>query len=181
VMIRFSYRAAGVTGSLIMLLGTAMLLTLDPERGPAWAAAGAAVLGLGMGFCNTTFIVSVQTSVGWSGRGAATAANLFMRTIGQALGAALFGAVLSLIVAARAPDAGDAINRLLQPGARASLGAATAERLSNAIAVGMSISYVIVGLLTIVVLVFALRIPAHMSPTRPARHQPGLAPSAADD
>jgi EmrB/QacA subfamily drug resistance transporter len=182
VMVRSSYRSAGLVGSFILLAATAVLLGLEPERGPLWAAAGAASLGLGLGFCNTTFIVSVQTAVVWGERGAATASNLFMRTIGQALGAAVFGAVLTTGIAHRVPEAGDAVNRLMQPGARASLGAAMTARLIDAFAAAMHDAYFLVGALALIVLVFTWRIPARLSPTRPAAApESRLAPSAADD
>jgi MFS family permease len=182
VMIRTSYRVAGLIGGTILLVGTAVSLALEPERGPLWAMFGAAMLGLGMGFSNVTYVVSVQTAVGWGERGAATAANMFMRTVGQALGAALFGAVITQGIAYRAPGAGDAINRLLQPSLRASLGPETVTRLVTAFAAAMHDAYYLVGLFALVVLFFAWRLPAHLSPTRPARSPKSrLAPGAADD
>jgi hypothetical protein len=43
-------------------------------------------------------------------------------------------------------------------------------------------AYYLVGLFALVVLFFAWRLPAHLSPTRPARSaQARLAPGAADD
>ena len=57
-----------------------------------------------MGFCNTTFLVSVQASVTWQERGVATSASMFMRMVGQALGVALFGAVFNTGCSARAPN-----------------------------------------------------------------------------
>jgi hypothetical protein len=51
------------------------------------------LIGVGMGFCNTTFMISVQTSVAWRQRGAATSSTMFLRFLGQSLGAAMFGAV----------------------------------------------------------------------------------------
>jgi EmrB/QacA subfamily drug resistance transporter len=179
LMIRASYRAAGVAGSLVMLLGTAVSLALWPESGAAFAAFAVATLSLGMGICNTTFIVSVQTAVGWGDRGATTGANLFMRTIGQSLGAALFGAVLSAGVSYDVPEAGDTINQLLQPGMRGTIPAELVARLSAALGSAMHSAYLIVGCLGLVILVLAARIPAGLSPTRPA----GAAtlPAAADD
>jgi EmrB/QacA subfamily drug resistance transporter len=181
IMIRTSYRSAGVIGSVILLVGTALSLMLVPERGPAWAALSAATLGLGMGFCNTTFIVSVQTAAEWSERGAATAGNLFMRTIGQALGAALFGFVLSAAIARQVPDAGDAINELLEPAARNALAPEFAARLSDAFGGAMHQAYYVVGLLGLIVLAFAVSIPARLSPTRPALPRARAQASAADD
>jgi EmrB/QacA subfamily drug resistance transporter len=175
LMIRSSYRTAGITGGLILLIGTAAMLTLEPSRGPVWAGFGAATLGLGMGFCNTTFIVAVQTAVGWGERGAVTAANLFMRTIGQSLGAALFGFLLSAGISRRVPNAGDAINQLLQPGARDRLAPDFVARLSDAFAGAMHDNFLVLGLFALVVLGFAFGIPARLSPTR------HLAPAPADD
>ncbi len=182
LMIRSSYRTAGLVGGAILIIGTALLLSLEPASGPLWATLGAATLGLGMGFCNTTFIVSVQTAVGWGERGAATAGNLFMRTIGQALGAALFGAVLTQGIAHRVPDAGDAVDRLLQPSLRASLGAETVARLTAAFAAAMHDAYLIIGVFAMAIVFITWRMPAYLSPTRPAGvPQPRLVPGAADD
>jgi EmrB/QacA subfamily drug resistance transporter len=175
LMARTSYRVAGVTGSIIILAGTLVSLMLEPWRGAIWAAFSASVLGLGMGFCNTTFIVAVQTAVQWGERGATTAANLFMRTIGQTLGAALFGFVLSLGIVHRVPEAADAVNTLLQPGMRASLAPALEARLSGAFASAMHEAYWVMGVFAVAVLIFTICIPARLSPTR------ALAPAAADD
>jgi EmrB/QacA subfamily drug resistance transporter len=175
LMIRTSYRTAGIAGGLIFLGGVGLMLLLDPTRGPIWAGAGAATLGLGMGFCNTTFIVAVQTAVGWGERGAVTAANLFMRTIGQSLGAALFGFLLSAGISRRVPNAGEAINQLLEPGERSRLAPAFAARLSDAFAAAMHDNFLVLGIFAVVILGFAYGIPARLSPTR----QP--AAGAADD
>ena len=48
-----------------------------------------------MGLTSTAFIISIQNAVEWHERGAATAANMFMRNIGNAIGAALLGGVLN--------------------------------------------------------------------------------------
>jgi EmrB/QacA subfamily drug resistance transporter len=175
LMVRTSYRTACLVGAVMQLAATVFLLFLEPARGPIFAAVGASALGLGMGYCNTTFIVSVQTAVGWGERGAVTAANLFMRTIGQALGAALFGLVLAAGIARRVPDAGDAVNQLLQPGLRASLAPGIASRLTDAFGAAMHEAYYLVIVLGLVILGLAVAIPARLSPTRlPAQ-------AAADD
>jgi len=182
IMGRSSYRASGIAGALITLGGTGLLLTLTPSSGWAWAALGASTFGLGMGASNTTFIVAVQTAVGWGERGAITAANLFMRTMGQALGAALFGFVLTRGIARQVPDAGDAINRLLQHG---ELPSALATRLAAAFGAAMHGAYYIVGLFALITLAFSFGIPARLSPTRlPAANatpQTRLARGTADD
>ncbi len=177
LMIGRSYRAAALIGGLIMIIGIAGLLQLDATLGPFWAGAAAAVLGLGMGFSNTTFIIAVQTSVGWGQRGAATSANMFLRTIGQSVGTALFGAVFNLGMGSIA-GADDEINRLLQPATRAGLGAAEVARLSDAIAASMHNVYLIAGLLTVILLVLAFFMPAGLSPIRQPTAEPRGGPAA---
>src|SRR6185437_14250047 len=109
------------------------LVALDPACGVAWAGVGAFLIGVGMGFCNTTFIVSTQTAVAWEQRGIATSLALFTRMVGQSLGASAFGAVLNIGVAARLGEVGDAIDRLMEPGLRHTLGADEIHRLVAAI------------------------------------------------
>ncbi|HEV8014353.1 MAG TPA: MDR family MFS transporter [Stellaceae bacterium] len=166
VMVRISYRAAALLGGVIMVVGAALLLTATPDDGPAWVGFAAAVLGLGMGFSNTTFVIATQTSVGWSERGAATSANMFLRTVGQSVGTALFGAVFNLGVGGRIAGADEEINRLLEPATRATLGAAEVMRLSDAIAAAIHNVYLISAVLAVVLLGLAFRIPAGLSPVR---------------
>lgn len=61
----------------------------------AIAALGSFLVGVGMGLLNTSCLYSIQASVGWAERGAATASMVLMRTLGNALGAALFGGLLN--------------------------------------------------------------------------------------
>src|SRR5262249_49569169 len=77
LMIRTSYRATALVGAVSLVAGALVLIGLVPPHGLAWASAGAALVGAGLGFCNTAFIVSVQASVGWSERGAATSSTMF--------------------------------------------------------------------------------------------------------
>lgn len=82
-------------GAVVMLLGTLLVATLS-GYGVYAAAMGSFMVGVGLGFMNTTFIVAIQASVGWQQRGVATATNLLMRIMGNALGAAIFGGLLNI-------------------------------------------------------------------------------------
>ena len=53
-------------------------------------------MGVGFGLLNTTYIVAIQSSVPWNQRGVATASNMLMRNLGNAVGAAFLGGVLNL-------------------------------------------------------------------------------------
>ena len=111
LMIRTSYRLVAVIGGLSVVAGSLLLIALQPGWPLALAATGSFVIGIGMGFCNTAFIVSIQASVGWTERGVATSSYMFMRIVGQSVGAAVFGAVLNFGLSRHAPEAGDLVNR----------------------------------------------------------------------
>ncbi len=104
--------ASIVTGRLLTRVGTrplsrtagmaslvaALLIAIAINRGAAVGAAGSFMMGVGLGVLNATVIVAIQSSVGWSKRGVATATNMLMRIVGNTLGAALFGGVLNFML-----------------------------------------------------------------------------------
>ena len=164
LMIRTSYRASVLVGGAAIILGSAVLAAMTPASGPLWAGLGAFLMGIGLGFCNTTYLVAVQATVAHHERGAATSANLFLRTLGQASGAALFGAVVNYGVLRHAPDSGGAVERLLQPMLRGSLDPAVIAQLSGAMASSIRIVYLLCGLLGVIVIVLGLRLPVALRP-----------------
>lgn len=177
LIVRTSYRLSAVIGGFWLIAGMAMLSALAPQRGLLWAAGGALCVGIGMGFCTTAFIVSIQASVGWGERGAATSAFMFMRIAGQSMGAALFGAVLNFGIARHGISA-DAINRLMEPALRHGLGAAERARLVAVIAHSLHAVYVIGAVLAAATLAFAACLPAALRPAdqRPAEAAPDPRP-----
>ena len=166
LIVRTSYRLAAVIGGLSLIAGSVMLAALEPSRGLAWAIAGSFVIGIGMGFCNTAFVVSIQASVDWNQRGVATSSFMFMRIVGQSVGAVVFGAVLNFDLYRRAPEAADLVNRLLNPGLRRGLGSAELAYLSDAIASSLHLVFVLACVAAVVTLVLAWALPAALSPTR---------------
>jgi len=148
LMLRTNYRTSAMLGGIMLALGSAVLVTMSPVSGPAWAATGAFLVGIGMGCCNTTYLVSVQGAAVLRERGAATASNMFMRIVGQASGAALFGALVNAGVA------------------HASETGALASALRNVHIVGA-----VIGL---VVLYLGTRLPAALSPVTGADKYPAV-------
>jgi EmrB/QacA subfamily drug resistance transporter len=173
LMLRTSYRSAGAVGGLLIVAGCAMLIAMTPDSGPLWAAAAASIIGIGMGFCVTVHVVSLQASVDWSERGAATSLNMFMRIIGQAIGAALFGGILNLGIARYLPEGAGAVDRLLDPATRHALDPGLQAVLTQAIAGALHEVYLLGGLVAVVIFALTLFLPAGMSPTQPVR---GTAP-----
>lgn len=95
LLLRVGMRRLARVGGSAVFLGS-LAVALAAERDALAAGAGSFVMGMGFGVLNTTFIVSIQSSVEWSERGVATASNILMRILGNALGAAVFGGVLNL-------------------------------------------------------------------------------------
>lgn len=163
VMVRTTYRFVAGLGGILMIVGSAGLWTLRPSDGPAWAAAGAFVLGAGLGFGNTAFLVSIQASVGWAQRGVATSAAMFMRIAGQAVGASVFGAAVNYSLDSRG-TAHESIDQLMEPARRATLAAADISALTDVLAAGLHNVYAIGLALAVVTLGIALGIPRGFKP-----------------
>ena len=94
MLLRVPLRTLVRSGSVISLAG-ALLIALTAARGPLWAGVGCFLIGVGFGVLNTSFLVTIQSTVVWQKRGVATSGNMLMRNLGNSLGTALLGAVLN--------------------------------------------------------------------------------------
>ncbi len=175
LMIRTSYRLTAAIGGASLVAGCAVLLVMEPSAGALWPAAGSFLIGIGMGFCNTTFLVSIQGDVEFHERGAATGSQMFMRMIGMSLGAALFGAIVNFGVHQRLPGADDAVNHLLDSASRQGLGVGEIARLADAVALSVHDACLVAALIAALTLVVAIAYPRGLSPVRtpiPFRNPP---------
>jgi MFS family permease len=168
LMIRTSYLVTAAIGGANLVAGCAVLALLAPAADPLWAAAGSFLLGIGMGFCNTTFLVSIQGTVDYTERGVATGSQMFMRMIGMSVGAALFGAIVNFGVHRRLPDAGASVNQLLQPAARQGMGADQLAPLADAVARSAHDAFLVAVVIAVATLILNLGFPRGLSPIRPA-------------
>lgn len=175
VMLRTSYRVTAAIGGSFLVLGSLLLVALSPERGALWACVGSACFGCGMGFCNTTYIVSVQGAATARDRGAANASNMFMRIVGQAVGAALFGAIVNMGLERYAPGAQDVADRLMEPVLRHQLAANELALLTGAMGQAIRNAYLAAAALAAVVILFGLSMPAALGPA--SSHKPGSRPA----
>ncbi|MEV8389658.1 MFS transporter [Streptomyces sp. NPDC056650] len=146
---RIGFRLTAVIGiSLAMLV--LLAFPLLPYPGQAWQPALIMLLlGAALGIFQLPLIIGVQSTVGWSERGTATASILFCRQVGQSVGAALFGAVANGVLAARLsnaptpglPDDLDSVSKALEN--PATLTAEAADYLRRAM--DSAVEYVYVG------------------------------------
>jgi EmrB/QacA subfamily drug resistance transporter len=135
-------------GFLLTLAGAlalALLLRADsPVILPRFTSG---VLGLGLGFANTSLLVAVQGSVGWRQRGVATASTLLFRTLGGALAVGALGAVLSAVLLSDPQLTEAAVSSLLGPDHGRDLDPNTLAGLSTALDTGLRrVLQVIAGL-----------------------------------
>ena len=95
LLLRIGYRNTCIVGGFFLVLGGTVFMLLPHIPNPFLAAFGSFLIGAGMGLTSTAFIVSIQSTVEWEARGAATAANMFMRNLGNTIGAAVLGGILN--------------------------------------------------------------------------------------
>jgi len=111
VLVRIGF-ACVAAGALVMTL----LMGSGASRMALVAAS--ALFGIGMGLANTPLVIAVQTSVGYSQRGVATATTMFFRNIGGTVAVGVMGVVLArALLAGAAREAGGAelVARILGP------------------------------------------------------------------
>lgn len=91
--LRIGFRDTALIGISVIVLGAVLCALLGPHSA-VWRVGGACfVVGVGMGFTASPTLVAVQSVVGWDRRGVVTGTNMFCRSMGSAIGAALFGAI----------------------------------------------------------------------------------------
>ncbi|KUL41511.1 disulfide bond formation protein DsbA [Actinoplanes awajinensis subsp. mycoplanecinus] len=98
VYLRFGFRTCALIGTSLVLLGSSLLLLLGQHSGVLEVAAFCLIIGLGMGLTAAPTLIAAQSSVGWAERGVVTANNIFLRSLGSALGVAVFGAVANAVL-----------------------------------------------------------------------------------
>ncbi len=91
--LRLGFRQTALIGSVLVVTGAGLCTLLGSSSSVWQVAATCFVVGLGMGLVASPTLIAAQSSVGWTERGVVTANNLFFRSIGSAVGVAVFGAI----------------------------------------------------------------------------------------
>jgi Na+/melibiose symporter-like transporter len=94
VYLKLGFKVTAIIGGVVALAGCLLLALFVGEDSGVWRVAVASfVIGAGMGFASLATLVSVQSVVDWSRRGVVTGSNMFIRTLGSAVGIAVFGSI----------------------------------------------------------------------------------------
>ncbi len=95
IVIRYGYRLTALGGMAITALGMVMVVLFSAQTPLAVIIVSMLLIGAGLGFASSVYILSVQNAVPWNLRGVATASTQFFRTIGGTIGIAIMGSILN--------------------------------------------------------------------------------------
>ena len=93
IYLRIGFRNTALIGGAVAIVGAALLLTLSARSSVWTVAATCFVVGLGMGLIASPTLVAAQSAVDWQSRGVVTGTTMFARSMGSAIGVAVFGAI----------------------------------------------------------------------------------------
>ncbi|MBF6348114.1 MULTISPECIES: MDR family MFS transporter [Nocardia] len=95
VYLRIGFRFTAVLGGVLATIGASATLFIDAGSSIGQIAATCFLIGLGMGLVASPTLIAAQTATSWNERGVVTSANMFARSIGSAVGVAVFGALVN--------------------------------------------------------------------------------------
>jgi EmrB/QacA subfamily drug resistance transporter len=166
LLLKIGFRTTSIIGGVALILGSIIFMSLSPNDGPVWAAFGSFMIGVGMGFSTTAFIVSIQSSVPWQKRGVATASNMFMRTLGSTIGAALLGGILNSRIQQHLRDNGvmeefslDSMTLLLNESQRNQLSESMRVLLQDGLTSALQTVYLVVAGFAVISFLLILMLP----------------------
>ncbi len=158
LLLRIGSRTTSLIGMAALIAGSLWLAVSNIYTSQWTMGLIMLIQGFGFGFSSTAFTVLVQSAVGWNLRGAATASNQFVRTLGQTVGVAAFGTWFnqsinsSLAVQSGEPAHATSatIGKLLNPQMAAKLGAGTVDDLRKVLLGGLHSVFLILAVIAVV-------------------------------
>jgi MFS family permease len=95
--LRWGFKRTAVLGASLVITGASGLAALAHRPNVAGVAIVCFVIGAGMGLLAVPTLIAAQSSVDWDERGMVTGNNMFARSLGSAVGVAVFGAIANSI------------------------------------------------------------------------------------
>ncbi len=99
--LRIGFRNTAMVGSVLAVAGAGLMLLLSAYSTIWQVAVTCFVVGLGMGLIASPTLIAAQSAVNWQRRGVVTGANVFARSMGSAVGVAVFGAIANASLSVR--------------------------------------------------------------------------------
>jgi len=104
LIFQIGYRSTILAGLVILVISFAVLATFDQTTPRWWLVADMAAMGAGMGLVTFALLITMQNSVERGRLGIATSLNQFARSIGQTVGVAIMGTVMTVSLASHVGD-----------------------------------------------------------------------------
>ncbi|MFH1764292.1 MAG: MDR family MFS transporter [Gemmatimonadota bacterium] len=143
------YRPFVLSGSILATVGCVLLVLADPSSGRGPVMLAMFLLGLGLGFLSTPFLLAVQNAVPRHQRGVATSSVQFFRSIGGSIAVAALGTVLNAHLSGSL-ESGIDPNVALNPELRGGIPPGALAELVNAMDAGLGSIYLAMAALALV-------------------------------
>ena len=168
VLIRAGIRRVVIVGSMVLVAGALGFLFFQPSTPIIAVAVAAFLIGVGMGWTSSPILVTVQTSVGYRQRGAATSLVQFARTLGGTVGLAALGSIFTATLGGHAAQA----SALLDPIARRDLDQAAIESVRGGLTASLHAVFLLIVVVALLGTVLARRLPREMPSDAERKVQP---------
>nr|WP_236147307.1 MFS transporter [Mycolicibacterium sp. CH28] len=129
--LRWGFKRTAAVGAVAVIAGMSVLVAVAHSPSVAVVAAVCLFIGGGMGLLAVPTLIAAQSSVDWNERGVVTGTNMFARSLGSAVGVAVFGAIA---------------NSIFGPGDVHTLGPALIKSGSTAVFIGVLVVAVVTAL-----------------------------------
>ncbi|WP_274528452.1 MDR family MFS transporter [Paenibacillus piscarius] len=161
MILRAGTRRTGMLGLFLVAIAAVGLTLLDAGSSQGLLLFLMLCCGVGFGYASTVFTIIAQSSVQHEQRGASTALNTFIRSLGQTVGVAIFGSWLNFSIDRRlaeqpgAAAAGADINQLLNPHGGSTLTGEAWSSLQGALEGGLHSLFILMAVFAVISLVIS--------------------------
>jgi len=167
MIIKHGGKTVTIIATAILLLGMLLLPILGMETPLILVILYVGVIGFGLGGAMTILTILIQESVGYSQRGAATATNSLLKTLGQTIGISIFGSVFNLFIVRYFTDNGLlGVNPNDLYGSSAQAMAFTGEQVSQSLNASLHVLFIILAVLVFAALVISVILPKTSEPVK---------------
>lgn len=104
LMLRIGYRSTILAGLVVLVASFGVLATFGSTTPRSWLIGDVLAMGIGMGLVMFALLITVQNSVSRGQLGIATSLNQFSRSIGQTVGVAVMGTVMTISLASHTAE-----------------------------------------------------------------------------
>lgn len=163
LILRISFRNVALGGMVMLVLGSFLMTTINPQTNQIFIMVYTSLMGIGMGLSIPVFLVAIQTAVAKHELGVATSTVQFSRSIGGTIGVSVLGVFLSMRLSALlfksgADPSSVSLNNLINPlpGSSASLDQSLRLALGTAMA-NMFVITLITAIISLIVVFFTPR------------------------